>query len=143
MASLLDIAPIKRKVPVMGQELEVGGLSALGIAHLLQRIPEVRKMLSGMDFEFTMERLVEAVPEAAGVIIASACGYEGNDEAEAAANRIPLGEQVEILETVLDLTIPGGLAPFVKKLRSLMAVVSSNDASGAGTKAPGGKSPSK
>lgn len=134
MAGLLDIAPVRRSVPVAGTTLDVGGLSALGIANILQRIPETRKLISGMDSNLSVERIVEVVPEAVAIIIASACGYEGNEQAEKAANNLPAGDQLVVLEAILDLTIPGGLGPFVAKLRSLMAVVSSNDASGAGGK---------
>lgn len=121
MVGLLDIAPITRRVSVNGQDIEVRGLSAKGIAYLIGRFPEVRALFDGRaQVDFTPERLLELVPDAIAAIIASSAGEIGNKDAEAVAEGLPAQTQLELLSAIIDLTLPQGAGPFVASLEKLM-----------------------
>lgn len=131
MAGLVDIAPIVEKVTICGTVIEVPGVSAEGIAVLLSRFPELRKLLTGVTVD--SDALLKAGPGALAAILAAGTGVPGDEEAEAAAARLPLGDQADLLTAVLRVTLPGGLDPFVEKLSSLGLIMAPKGApSGAG-----------
>lgn len=123
MTSLLDIAPAQASVTVRGQALEVHGVSAAGIAQLLVRFPELEALLSGKDVTLDTKGLVAIAPRAVSVIIAAGTGHAGETEFEDAAEKnLTAGEQLEVLEAVIKLTMPEGVGPFVEKLLALVGV---------------------
>lgn len=119
MVGLIDIAPRTEKVEVDGFTLDVRGISAAGVAHILARFPDIRKMMTG--YEIEADRLFEMGGEAVAAIIAAGCGYPGNADAEAKAAELSVDAQAEILEAVLRLTLPKGIGPFVARLNALGA----------------------
>ena len=54
----------------------------------------------------------------------------------AAAGRLPIGEQVELLSAIFDLTFPQGIDPFVARLEALGVVRAPAVASGKGPVTP-------
>lgn len=128
MVSLVDIAPIGEGVSIRGQNIECKGISAEGIARLIVRFPEMRALMSGRALELSPDRLLVLVPAAIGAIIAEGCG-DGSEAHEAAANRLAVGEQMDLLEAIIKMTLPGGVGPFVEKLERLMALTDSGDGS--------------
>jgi hypothetical protein len=50
MVGLIDIAPAAETVDVPGTSVTVHGVSAKGLAHLLGRFPELRKLMTGQRF---------------------------------------------------------------------------------------------
>ena len=126
MAGLVDIAAVTEKVTVAGTEIDVPGVSAAGVAALLVRFPELRKMMSGV--EVTPEDLLKAGPGALAAILAAGTGAPGDVEAEAAAARLPLGDQTDLLAAILRVTLPGGIDPFVEKLAGLGLLMESKPA---------------
>jgi hypothetical protein len=146
VTSLMDIAPLQRTVPVQGVEVAVSGISALAIAQMMGRFPEVRNLLGGKSADITAERLFEAVPEAVAVIIAAGCGRADDEALQAKAASLPLEVQFELVTVILELTVPSGVGPFVQKLRGLMGglgITSLTNASADGGKGRGGKSPQR
>ncbi len=121
MAGLVDIAAITEKVTVAGTEIEVPGVSAAGVASLVARFPELRKLMSGI--EVAPEDLLVAGPGVVAAILAAGTGEPGNEAAEAAAARLTLGDQTDLLAAILRVTLPGGLGPFVEKLAGLGLLV--------------------
>jgi hypothetical protein len=121
MTSLLDIAPSIETVEINGKKVAVDGVSAEGIAILLRRFPELRQLLSGRTVE--AERLMAMGGEAVAAIIAAGTGFPGNEEAERIAGRLPAGPQIELIEAVLRLTMPGGIGPFVAALGRMGALL--------------------
>lgn len=119
MTSLLDIAPSQNTVPIGGADVSVTGVSALGVVTLLSRFPAMRRLISGMDANLTAESIAAMVPEAIAAIIAAGTGTPGNPQAEAIAAALPLGTQVEVLGAILEATMPGGIGPFVEKVRAM------------------------
>ncbi len=51
MVGLIDIAPNTESVDVQGASVAVHGVSAKGVAHLLGRFPELRKLMTGQEVE--------------------------------------------------------------------------------------------
>lgn len=117
MASLLDIADVGETVTVRGQAILVSGVSAHGIAVLLSRFPVLREALAGR--EVSAERLVEVGPDAVAAIIAAGTGAPGNERAEAVAASLPVGDQIDLVEAILRVTLPRGVGPLVERVAAM------------------------
>lgn len=117
MVGLVDIAPAAKKVDCGGVSVEVYGVSVRGIASLLSRFPELRKLMTGAEVD--PQTLVSMAPDAVASIIAAGVGKPGDQETEAIADRMPVGMQTDLLTAILSLTMPRGLGPFVEKLATL------------------------
>ena len=128
MVSLVDIAPAIERVTVRGQDIEVSGVSAAGVAQLLARFPDLRKLFAGRDVG--MEDILGVGGELVAAIIAAGTGAPGDPAAEAAAGRLGIDEQADLLSAILRVTLPKGVGPFVEKLLALGAAL---DAGSAGT----------
>jgi hypothetical protein len=132
MVSLLDIGDATEEVTVRGKSLTITGVSAKGVLVLLDRFPEVRKLLTNFGKDVKAKDLLELAPEAIACVIACASGSPGNKKAEAVAASLGVGDQLEILEATLRLTFPQGLGPFVAKLDRLASSGNVPGASGWG-----------
>lgn len=117
MVGLLDIAPLTERVSVRGQEIEVVGVSAKGIAHLLARFPELRALITGRGV--SPETIMEIGGDIVAAIIAAGTGYPADQRAEEIAGSLAVSEQADLLSAILKLTMPSGFGPFVEKLAGL------------------------
>jgi hypothetical protein len=120
MVGLLDIAELSEEVEIKGKKLEVRGISAQGIANLMSKFPDLRKLVSGKGDEVTPEQLMDLAPGAIAIAIAAACGSPGDPAAEKIAGQLGVADQVKLLNVVLKLTFPGGFGPFVADLTHLV-----------------------
>ena len=132
MVGLIDIAPACETVTIRGQKVDVHGVSASGVAQLLVRFPELRRMFSGRDV--SVEDLMAMGGEIVAAVIAAGTGAAGEPEAERAADRLSVDEQADLLIAIARVTLPMGVGPFVEKLTG------ASGALGLGT--PGGGDPS-
>lgn len=123
MPGLLDIATSARTVEVQGTAIPIYGVSARGIAYLLERFPELRKLFSGQQIDFTPEAITQLVPDAIAAIIAAGTGTPGDKQAELTADNLPAGEQADLLKAIFDVTMPKGARPFVDKLIGLSETI--------------------
>ncbi len=114
MVGLLDIAPLIQTVTIRDHPIEVTGVSAKGVAQLLLRFPELRALISGRDVG--LDQLLALGGDIIAAVIAAGCGQAGDELAEAAAGRLGLDDQAELLAAIMALTMPQGLGPFVDKL---------------------------
>lgn len=114
MVSLLDIAPLIQTVTIRDHPIEVTGVSAKGLAQLLLRFPELRALISGR--EVGLDQLLALGGDIVAAVIAAGCGQASDDRAEAAAGRLGLDDQAELLAAIMKLTMPQGIGPFVDKL---------------------------
>ncbi len=128
MVGLVDIAPATERVTVRGTDIEVCGVSAAGVAQLLARFPDLRKLFAGRDVG--MEELMAVGGDLVAAIIAAGTGAPGDPAAEDAAGRLGIDEQADLLSAILRVTLPKGVGPFVEKLLALGASL------GAGGTAP-------
>ena len=117
MVDLLDIAPQYESVEILGKSVTVPGVSAKGVAYLLGRFPELRKLMVGATVE--VEQLMTVGGEAVASIIAAGCGHPGDNKAEEIAAKLPVDTQADLLGAILRVTLPRGLGPFVDKLTAL------------------------
>lgn len=130
MVGLLDIAPLTEKVSVGGATVEVSGVSASGIISLIARFPEFRLLMTGKEVD--VGSLIAMGGQAVAAIIAAGVGFPGDEAQEAAAARLPLEAQTDILAAIIKVTLPNGIGPFFEKLTALLAV---KDGAGALAKA--------
>jgi hypothetical protein len=121
MTGLLDIAPQRAGVEVLGHTLEVEGVTVRGIADLLRRFPELLKLFGGG--ESPAGAIVAAAPDLVAAVIACGLGHMGDEEQEAAAARLPAEAQAELVGAILKLTMPSGVGPFVTKLAAAFGAV--------------------
>lgn len=131
--SLADLAAMTVDVPVGTSFITVSGVSAKDALAIFQRFPKLANMLNG----FKLATFLEAAPEAAAAIIAAGCGRLGNEEDEAAAAKIGIETQFDILETIGGLTFKTGFGPFVERIMRLANAANSASF----TKVPDMKSP--
>jgi hypothetical protein len=128
MVSLLDIAPLSTTVDVRGNAIPVYGVSALGVASLLRRFPQLQEVLSGKTISLTVDDLLQLVPEAIASIIAAGTGNPSLEHEQAAAG-LTVQEQTELLRAIFELTFPRGLNPFLEGLAGLKAAAGLGDGS--------------
>lgn len=114
MVGLVDLAPSVETVSVQEKAVNVHGISAKGLAHLLGRFPELRKLMTG--HEVGAEQLLAVGGDAVAGIIAAGCGQPGDEKAEAIATNLPIDTQADFLAAILRLTLPRGIGPFVANL---------------------------
>lgn len=136
---LLDIALSTEEVA----GVLVTGVSAKGVAYLLSLFPDLRRVMTGQTV--TADMLIAIAPDAVSAIIATGCGYvpidtveslERQKEAEAKAANMPLGLQVDFLDAIIRVTMPGGVGPFVAKLEKLQAFGAEGFGKGPDTNSP-------
>lgn len=125
MVGLLDIGPLTRTVTVRGKEVEVRGVNAEELFHLLDAFPELRKMFSGSGVAPKPEQLIKQVPLAVAAVVAAATGTPGDEKAIAIARKLAVGEQAELITTIWDLTFPKGVQSFIAALEELGQVTGS------------------
>ena len=135
MADLLDIAESIETVTIRGQAVAVPGIDARGIIHILQRFPVIREHMAKKG-GVKPERLMEIGGEAVAAIIAAGTGHPGDPKHEAAAGRIGIDDQIELLEAIFRVTLPKGVDSLVQKLGSLGVLVTGPSASGPASKSP-------
>lgn len=136
MTSLTDLAASTDSVA----GVPVYGVSAKGIAILLTRFPVVRDLFGGQAVDFTAEMISTLAPDAVACVIACGTGTPGDAEQEAAASKLSVNVQAEMLDKIITLTMPNGVGPFVAmiaRLGTLMGVTPDAAAEAAdGSKAP-------
>ena len=126
MSGLTEIAPLKASVKVQGTDVSVYGVSALGVAILFKRFPDLAGLLNGKPIE--PASLFDYGAEAVAAIIAAGCGTPGDADAEAVASRLSISDQLALLVEIIELTLPGGLGPFVENLVRARGALGMEDA---------------
>ncbi len=130
MVGLVDIAPAVETVGIRGHEIEVTGVSAAGVATLLSRFPELRRLFAGRDV--SMDQLVAVGGDLVNAIIAAGTGRPGDEAAERAAGRLSVEEQADLLGAILRATLPRGVGPFMETLAALGAALGADVPAAAG-----------
>jgi hypothetical protein len=105
------------RVTVLGRTVDIPGVSARGLAYLLGRFPDLRKLMSGRRVE--EQELLAMGGEVVGAIIAAGTGSPADERAEAFAASLPLDAQADLLSAIMKVTMPKGVGPFVEKLAGL------------------------
>lgn len=119
MVSLTDIAELVRFVEVRGLKLRIVGITSEGLAVLVDRFPKFRRMLADQGGDLTLDDIKTMGPDMLAAGIAAGLGYPGDPEQELVAKSLTLGEQMELVTAILDVTFPKGLAHFVASIQAL------------------------
>jgi len=118
MVSLVDIVPQSRTVELSIGAVELRGLGLRHIADLLVRFPELRKLWAGGAPALDIDTLIETAPDAVGTIIAIAASQP--EAAATIGDVLSIDDAAECLIAIRELTMPGGVDPFVEKLSRLL-----------------------
>jgi hypothetical protein len=62
------------------------------------------------------DQLMAMGGDAVAAILAAGCGYPRDEKAESIAERLAIDAQANLIATIMRLTLPAGLGPFVEKL---------------------------
>lgn len=136
--SLKNLKPLSATVTIRGEKIKVGGITNDGIFGLYVRFPIIPKWLSG---NATVEDILTSAPDALAAIIASACGFPGDEEAEAVAAKLTLDESAMLLEKIIPFTMPDGLGPFVLRVNAIGLALAGQQALSDGKSKAAGTSP--
>lgn len=139
MVGLLDIGESRATVECRGKEIEVRGITADGLVHLLKTFPELQKAFGGVMLDSSeLNSLVSRFGYTVGEIIAMGCGKQGDSEYIGFAMAgLSLGEQTDFVEKIFTLTFPKGPKSFLDALRRAA------DSAGVLGKVPHTKSPAR
>ena len=111
MVSITEIAPplAGRTVMVLGTEIEIYGVTNRQWAVLARRFPELKRKIAGLEVAKDDEAVsgMESIP----AIIAAGLGKLGDDETEAAVDRLPGEAQVALMSAIMDLSFPPARKP--------------------------------
>jgi hypothetical protein len=120
MADLLDIAPSTavEVVKIDGNRIIVRGLHGDAIASIVSRFPELGALLGGGGN--LGPRLIERFGGAIGPIIAAGCGHLGDEKYEQHASTLLVEYQLKLLQAIIGLTFPNGIASFVETMAALV-----------------------
>ena|SRR5436190_20698502 len=120
MADLLDIAPSTtvEVVKIDDKRIKVRGLHGDAIASIVSRFPELGLLLGGGGN--IGPRLIERFGSAIGPIIAAGCGHLGDEKYEQHAGTLLVEYQLKLLQAIIGLTFPNGIASFVETMAALV-----------------------
>lgn len=105
MVSITEVAPpSKHVVKVLGVDVEIQPVTGRMWAALARRFPELKRRLAGM--ENKREDEVIGAMEQGPAICAAALGHMGDEETEAAVDRLPSEAKTALLAAVMDLSFP-------------------------------------
>jgi len=137
MPGLVDIGPMYEEVDIGSAKIEVSGITAEGAFHLLRRFPEIRKAMSGVSVD--VEELMGLGPEIISAVIAAGIGFPNDKVQEAAARKLSIGHQVDVVSAILRVSFPKGLGALVQqvdRLASFVDAVPSSRARGSASQSP-------
>jgi len=119
MVGLLDFKPPGQTFSLGGKDIAVPGLTFGHIRDLVARFPKLGELLQGKTV--MASDIVSTIPDAVPAIIATGFGFPADKEQEAAASKMTIGVQIDMIDAVIKATEPSGEGPLSKKLRGLLA----------------------
>ena len=123
MSDFLSINPAPETVTINGKKVAVYGISMLGFGMLMPRFPNLvndlneRMKKDGM----SLTAIIEVAGPAIGPILAAGLGCPGNEEVEKRCEQYSLSIQTDLLDKIVEKTLPQGFGPFVETWATLMA----------------------
>lgn len=121
MVSLVDIAGIQveKSVPIRGLDLPIVGLTAEDIAFFLARFNELEQLLEGEE-NLTAKMLIQRFPDAMAVLAAMGTGSPGDKNVEDSMRKLRMGEQITIINAIIEETFGDKIGPLLEKVRDLV-----------------------
>lgn len=127
MTSIMEIAPLTKQVKIGDAMLDVYGVSLNAAVDLCVRFPALQRIIFGGRDQIDAANIIQTMPGAVPALIASGCGMHGKPEGEEKAGLFAIETQLDILEAVFEMTMPGGAVPFAKRLKAWMDTVQKFD----------------
>lgn len=135
---LIDFGPPEFSCRIRGKEMLVYGLSALSVFGLIKKYPEIQAILEQKLQNLTAERVGQIGPEVAFKIMAMGLLKRSDFSSERDWDNavldgmrkigdLGIGEQTELLDTVIFATMPQGKDPFIATLNRIKARFSGSD----------------
>lgn len=121
MAGLVDIAPVTGSVSIRGTDVDLAGVTAEGLAVLLGRFPELRALFAERDLKLEVADVLKLGSNIVAAILAAGTGAPGDAKAEAAARKLPLGDQAKLLHAIWTVSFAEGAGPLVELLALVKA----------------------
>lgn len=118
MAGLRDIAPLREKLKIRGQDLDISGVNLASFGYLLERFPQI-----GAAFgkgEISPLSISSLGSDVVAAVIAAGTGAMGDAETEQAAKHLTLDEELEVLAAILKVSLRRGGGPFVETVLQIM-----------------------
>jgi hypothetical protein len=118
MVSIVDLAKLRKKVELRGEEFEVRGLSVSYITSMLGNSNELRMLLAEKALTGDLiTTMIADLPNMVAECIAEAMGHGGDADSIAfILLELSPGEWVECLEPIFELTFPRGVKSFMEAL---------------------------
>jgi hypothetical protein len=111
MPGLVDLVLPKRTKTLYGVDIRITGIDADGVAALWDRFPQLADVAASG--QFGVREILSLGPDAAAAFIAAGTGAAGDANAEAIARDLPLGDKMELIADILEMSLPRGPGPFV------------------------------
>lgn len=127
MVGFMDVAPLGKSVSVAGQNVIFHGVTLEHLAFLFGLFPELKSLIEGDKSALTVEFLFKTAPRAVAFIIACGSGAPVDDKIEAVAAhaaRFPMETQYDCIAAIVEMTMPGGVGPFMDRVNSVSALTS-------------------
>ena len=134
---LTDVLPVTRAVSTSVGEFVVHGIGTYQIGQLLQQFPDLLSIIERSGAK--VETLIQMAPDLVTSVIVIGAIDEGEDveAATRGVRNLTLVDQFKLFEAILELTMPGGVVPFVVSVKDLVKRLSRGDVG----KAPDTSSP--
>lgn len=123
LVDVTDIVPEFKAVTVgKDQEIAVYGMGVEQACYLVNRFPELKAMLKpGTKVaDFRVDKIFDAAPKAIGAICAAGANKFNDKKAEEVLAKLPMQYQLDIIEAIVDRSMPDGPGPFVEKVMAGM-----------------------
>lgn len=124
MVGITDAGPLVRTVDVGGKDVHVTGISFENLVPMLDRFPELRRLLTPTRGEistddFSFEGIIKLGPRILGACIAAGIGEAGDEEAEKQVMKLAIGYQIALMRAVIELTFPKGVSSLVADIKAM------------------------
>lgn len=124
LTDLLPALTLGETVDVLGMPIECRPLKLSELASLLLRFKNAVRLTKDEKGAATVRldagTIAALGPEALAAVLAAGTGSPGDPEQEAAAAALPPGVQTRLFGTILRLSAPEGIIPFIRDLVALM-----------------------
>ena len=124
MNDFLSINPAPDTITINGKKIPVYGISMTGFGTLIPRFPNLMNDLSERmkkDGTLGLMAIIDVAGPAIGAILAAGVGRPGNEQAEESFGRLAAGQQIKLLDKIIEKTMPDGIGPFVEEWAKLIA----------------------
>lgn len=123
MPNLLDIAPSNKVVSVSFGDVEVPGLSILGMASILKAHPQLIAIIQKGEVDLDLNVLIDLGSDVSASFFAAGLGYPGNPEAEERCRNLNPEDALDLGQAIFEVSFPKGAKSFLEKITKAVNAV--------------------